>query len=124
MHVICRQAPDDATRTTPDIGSKSSPVIVCRNCSYQVTTPDERMKMNGAFLHTFANPHGHVFEIGCFQQAWGCIPASVSSLEFTWFAGYAWQIGICANCGAHLGWIFTSGTHRFFGLIVDKLRFP
>jgi peptide methionine sulfoxide reductase MsrB len=45
-------------------------------------------------------------------------------MEFTWFAGYAWQVGICGNCDAHLGWIFTSDPHRFYGLILERLRFP
>lgn len=124
MLVICKKEPDAEILEKPGNGFVDSPVIVCRTCSYTVTTPDNRMNMNGRFLHAFANPHGHVFEIGCFNRAGGCISASLPSVEFTWFAGYAWQIGICANCAEHLGWIFVSENFRFFGLIVDKLIFP
>ncbi len=124
MYLVCKQTPDTITLEKSETGFSSSPVIVCRNCSHHVTYPDNRIQMNGRFLHTFANPLGHVFEIGCFNQAKGCIPVSLPSMEFTWFAGYAWQVGVCANCAGHLGWIFTSEGDRFFGLIVDKLNFP
>ena len=124
MHTICKTETDAEILEKTDTEFAASPVIVCRTCSHTVTAPENRMKMNGRFLHAFANPHGHVFEIGCFNRATGCIPASLPSEEFTWFAGYAWQIGLCANCAEHLGWIFVSEDSRFFGLIVDKLRFP
>jgi len=80
--------------------------------------------MEGAFRHTFANPHGYLFEIGCFGDAWGCAPASPPSSEFSWFKGYLWKIGVCRGCSTHLGWVFLSDVHRFFGLILDKLIFP
>ncbi len=124
MLVICKKESDPEILEKSAKGFADSPVIVCRTCSHKVTTPDNRLEMNGRFLHAFANPHGHVFEIGCFSRAGGCISASLPSMAFTWFAGYAWQIGICANCTEHLGWIFVSKKFRFFGLIVEKLIFP
>jgi len=124
MCIVCKQTPDTITLEKSETGFSSSPVIVCRNCGHVVSCPDHCIQMNGMFLHTFANPQGHVFEIGCFNQAEGCIPASQASMEFTWFSGYAWRIGVCANCAGHLGWIFTCEGDRFFGLIVDKLIFP
>lgn len=124
MHITCKKEPDTEILEKTGSGLAASPVIVCRTCRHMVTMPDNRIKMNGRFLHAFANPHGHVFEIACFNRAGGCVPASLPSEEFTWFAGYAWQIGICANCAEHLGWIFISEDVRFFGLIVDKLIFP
>ncbi|HKK99101.1 MAG TPA: hypothetical protein VJ943_02545, partial [Desulfotignum sp.] len=69
MPIICKTALDAKIQEKPGTGFADSPVIVCRFCSHTVTTPDNRMKMNGRFLHAFANPHGHVFEIGCFKQA-------------------------------------------------------
>ncbi len=124
MISVCRQPVDVLTRENPVAEDRSSPVIVCRNCLFSVTDPEQRMTMEGAFLHTFANPHGHVFEIGCFSRAPGCVEGSASSMEFTWFAGYAWQVGICGSCATHLGWIFTADTRRFYGLILDRLHFP
>ncbi|HXS18782.1 MAG TPA: hypothetical protein VN764_16400, partial [Polyangiaceae bacterium] len=29
-----------------------------------------------------------------------------ATAEFTWFSGYAWSIGSCAWCHAHIGWRF------------------
>ncbi|MCF8093360.1 MAG: hypothetical protein K9K21_00725 [Desulfotignum sp.] len=124
MDILCRTSPEVVTREKNITGSGSAPAIVCRNCNHHVTDPDQQIKMDGSFLHTFANPHGHVFEIGCFNRAKGCVRASAPSVEFTWFAGYAWEIGICANCAVHLGWIFTSKQHCFFGLILERLVLP
>lgn len=124
MDIVCRQPtvlePQKKSAADPHF----LPAIVCRNCSHPVTDPTQRINMNGGFYHTFANPHGQVFEIGCFQRAPGCAAASDLSVEFTWFAGYAWQVGICTNCAGHLGWVFTAPGHRFFGLILDRLVFP
>lgn len=124
MEILCKQENETRTETETDTDSSEAPVIVCRNCYNLVTEPSHQIQVNDAFTHTFANPHGHVFEIGCFSQAPGCVTASPASSEFTWFKGYQWKIGICTQCAVHLGWIFTSESHRFFGLIMDKLIFP
>ena len=29
-----------------------------------------------------------------------------ATVEFTWFAGYSWQIPLCGGCGNQLGWLF------------------
>ena len=110
------------TKTQSDVAE--APVIVCRACHAMITEPDDQTTRDGAFAHTFANPHGYVFEIGCFAQAPGCVAASPFSSEFTWFAGYQWQAAACGRCGDHKGWIFVSEKDRFFGLIFDKLIFP
>ena len=99
-------------------------IIVCARCLFPVTDPSKQITVKGSFSHIFANPHGHVFEIGCFSDADGCISASPKSDEFSWFSGCEWQIGICKNCAVHLGWIFTSRDERFYGLILEKIIFP
>jgi hypothetical protein len=124
MTTVCRQFVDVMTREDTFAEDRFSPVIVCRSCLFTVTDPEQRMTVEGEFLHAFANPHGHVFEIGCFSRAPGCVKGSEPSMEFTWFAGYAWQVGICGNCAAHLGWIFSGESHQFYGLILEKLLFP
>jgi hypothetical protein len=74
-------------------------------------------------VHTFANPHGLVFEIGCFREAAGCSLLGAPTDEFTWFHGFRWRVACCMRCLCHLGWCFTSGAGgRFFGLIVDRLE--
>lgn len=100
-------------------------VIVCRECRNHITDPSRRVSVDGAHYHTFANPHGHIFEIGCFQSADGCRGIGPASKEFTWFKGYDWQIVVCSGCMAHLGWFFSAaGDFHFFGLILDRLISP
>lgn len=97
-------------------------VIVCRQCRHHITDEGQRISIDGAHRHTFANPHGHVYDIACFGSAVGCYGAGPPSGEFAWFKGYSWQILICAGCMTHLGWFFiSSGGRHFSGLIVDRL---
>ena len=99
--------------------------ILCRQCGQAITRPRERIEVQGAHRHTFANPHGLVFEIGCFKNAMGCGYAGQPTDEFTWFAGYLWRICFCAACLTHLGWVFSSpGGSAFHGLILDRLIEP
>jgi hypothetical protein len=99
--------------------------ILCRQCRQAITRPDDRLSIQGAHRHTFANPHGIVFDIGCFRSVIGCGYAGAASDEFTWFAGYNWRICYCRMCLTHLGWIFGSKAgDTFHGLILDKLIEP
>lgn len=100
---------------------KATPLIFCRNCNYPVTRPSERIEVDAAHRHTFANPNGYLFEIGCFRSADGCGTTGMKSTEFAWFRGYTWQIGICRKCHIHLGWRFQSGADQFYGLILTRL---
>jgi hypothetical protein len=89
-----------------------------------ITHPDERIRVQGAHEHTFANPHGLVFRIGCFRSAAGCGYTGLPTMEFTWFRGFTWRIALCANCLINVGWLFAStGGGRFHGLILDRLIF-
>lgn len=103
--------------------------LVCAACGERVTTLKERMEKNGAHAHTFTNPHGLTFEIGCFKHAPGCRPVGEATEAWTWFPGYAWRVGVCAACGAHLGWGYEPANpdpedSGFFGLILDRLARP
>ena len=99
--------------------------ILCRQCRQAITRSADRIAIQGSHQHTFANPHGIVFEIGCFRSVKGCGYAGAASDEFTWFAGYTWRVCYCAMCLTHLGWIFSSrGGDLFHGLILDKLIEP
>jgi hypothetical protein len=98
-------------------------IIVCRQCNLPITRPAERINKDGAHRHTFANPHGIVYEIGCFRTAIGCGYTGPASDEFTWFKGYDWRIAVCRACLTHLGWLFSSaGSDQFHGLILDRLK--
>ena len=83
------------------------------------------MAMQGAHQHTFANPHGVVFEIGCFKNATGCGYAGAATDEFSWFAGYSWRICFCSMCLTHPGWLFTSNAgDGFHAFILDRILEP
>lgn len=99
--------------------------ILCRQCRQAVTRSEERISTQGAHRHTFANPHGLVFEIGCFRDCMGCGYAGAASDEFSWFAGYRWRVCFCSHCLTHLGWLFSStGGDGFHGLILERLLEP
>ncbi len=94
--------------------------LLCRSCQAPITTSVERFEKQGKHLHTFFNPAGIVYEIGCFRRAPGCQVYGVPSSEFAWFAGYSWQVVYCRSCQRHLGWKFTADD-GFFGLVVNQL---
>lgn len=99
--------------------------IRCRVCRLEITTPSDRVAVNGAHKHTFANPHGLVFEIGCFGAVRHCGYVGEPTDEFTWFPGYRWRIVFCGRCLTHLGWVFLStGRDSFHGLILNRLEMP
>lgn len=96
--------------------------LLCRRCLSLITSDRQRISVNGAHCHTFANPHGIVFEIGCFRNAAGCGTVGKPTSEFTWFAGYQWRIAVCGACLTHMGWRFDSASGPgFYGLILDCL---
>ena len=100
----------------------SMEAVVCRQCLHEITSTAESRTVHGAHAHTFANPEGLVFEIGCYADAWGCGYVGAASAEFTWFSGYLWRIAVCANCHTHLGWRFSgSDGHYFHGLITSRI---
>jgi hypothetical protein len=113
---------EDETDTTE---GDDEEYIRCRHCHQVITKPSERVEIHGSHQHTFANPHGIVFHIGCFRSCTGCGYVGPVSGEFTWFKGFKWRIAICTMCLTHLGWLFTSsGGHSFNGLILDRLTSP
>jgi DNA-directed RNA polymerase subunit N (RpoN/RPB10) len=93
----------------------------CKSCGHVITSENERITVNESHQHTCKNPSGYVFTFGCFRDAPGCLVAGPAVLEHTWFAGYRWQIAVCASCGDHLGWLFRN-QDRFFALITNKLK--
>lgn len=113
--VIDRQEQDEE-------GTQKHPSLLCRVCSHTITSEDQRIEVAGSHRHTFFNPAGIVFELGCFAKAPGCGLLGEASDEFSWFTGYVWRVALCVRCGAHLGWHFQSGETGFYGLIVSNLQ--
>lgn len=108
------------TGTDFDLAQES--YIICRNCGNIITSLESMISMNGQHQHTFINPSGIIFTIGCFSKAEGCITSGEPTSDFTWFDLYSWNHALCANCLFHLGWFYDSGSDSFFGLILDNLR--
>ena len=120
-----RRAPELAEKEAPEQVPEEEEYILCRQCRQAITRPAERITVHGSHGHTFANPHGIVFEIGCFKTAQGCGYAGPPSTEFTWFSGYAWRVCYCTLCMTHLGWIFIAESgDSFHGFILDRLIQP
>lgn len=116
-----RSAKDKPDEDPPE----SEEFIRCRACLRVVTHSRERIEVQGGHQHSFANPSGVVFEIGCFGAAIGCAYAGPATDEFSWFRGYRWKIAVCGGCLSHLGWRFSSaGGHLFHGLILNRLIEP
>lgn len=101
--------------------AKRRKLLLCLQCQGPITWADARIDVKGSHLHSFFNPHGIIFHIGCFSEAPGCAPASLPSSEFTWFPGYSWQVAHCGNCHEHLGWAFQGEHGSFHGLILNRL---
>ncbi|WP_051261450.1 cereblon family protein [Desulfovibrio inopinatus] len=98
----------------------------CRMCGHVITFGTSAIALFGASRHVFFNPHGQMFEIGLFSQAPGCVGVGVTTTEFTWFPGFAWQATLCRQCNIHLGWVYTSidassRPDAFYGLIMGLL---
>jgi hypothetical protein len=113
--------PDTGIVEKEDAGAEERRHLVCRTCGTVITRGEWGIEVNGAHRHTFMNPGGIVFLIGCFSEAGGCYVLGAPTNEYTWFAGYAWRYVVCAGCLSHLGWHYRAGEAGFFGLTLDQL---
>lgn len=97
----------------------------CRACGHAITSAADRVRIADKHEHRFLNPHGFVFDIGCFRRAPGCRLLGEPSHEFSWFPPLAWRMADCGACGDHLGWGFDApGQVVFFGLVLNRLVGP
>lgn len=110
---------DAAQETDPTVRKWQ---IVCSACSQVITGDSERISINGSHEHTFANPQGIIFQIGCFASAAGCVQVGAATDQWSWFKGYYWKIVCCSICHSHLGWAYLfAGEVRFYGFILSRL---
>jgi hypothetical protein len=101
---------------------ESENFILCRNCGNKITSPELIIAVHGMHKHTFTNPAGIAYQIGCFSDADGCMIYGDPTRDYTWFKGFSWSLGLCSNCFTHLGWFYKSEDKSFFGLILDRLK--
>lgn len=105
-----------------DIEEKEEDYLLCRQCLQFITSKADMIEVQRSHWHTFANPEGILFEIGCFRKAKGCWYVGPAIKEFSWFTGFSWRVAICSKCLTHLGWLYTSfDDESFHGLILDRL---
>ena len=95
----------------------------CAACGAEVARDSDRISLDREQTRAFVNPDGFEYVIAGFARAGGCREISEPSTYWSWFPGCAWQVCVCAGCGAHLGWKF-SGRATFYGLSLDRLRAP
>ncbi|MCK4836556.1 MAG: hypothetical protein KAT17_07955 [Candidatus Aminicenantes bacterium] len=103
------------------ISEKEKNDILCRTCKNKISAIDKMIEIDGKHKHTFKNPIGIAFEIGCFLTASGCTVLGTPTLEHSWFSGLSWNFALCSHCFSHLGWYFQSSKESFFGLILENL---
>jgi len=111
-----RLKPEGETET-----EKEKNPILCKICGHEITASELSAVVNGSHEHSFVNPAGIPYRIGCFADAYGCVIHGIQTDAFTWFAGFCWRLCSCAHCFTQLGWHYQSGPGNFFGLILDKL---
>ncbi|MBN2497280.1 MAG: hypothetical protein JXR96_21990 [Deltaproteobacteria bacterium] len=96
--------------------------VVCAGCGFGISSSDQAVEVDGRHAHTFFNPAGILFEIGCYREASGCIAHGRPTDEFAWFPGFNWRYAACGGCGQHLGWLFESRAgSAFFGLVLERI---
>jgi len=109
-------------RSEKKFGIKEEQYILCRNCHYKITSPRYVITVNGRHRHTFINPAGITYQIGCFSEAEGCVVTGEPTYEYTWFQGFMWSYCLCARCYVHIGWFYQGDSEYFYGLILDMLK--
>ncbi|HEV8248060.1 MAG TPA: cereblon family protein [Polyangiaceae bacterium] len=114
-------APGDSPLLEPRLTESPSSRIFCAACGYFITSPDQRIAVDGSHEHEFMNPAGLRFRIRCFASAPGTAGAGEVSQVWTWFPGYAWQAVLCRGCLRHLGWSYVRTESSFFGLIAERI---
>jgi hypothetical protein len=116
-------SPRDETLRGPSSAPEEAlarPCWCCVLCGLTITDREQSILVAGRHIHRCTNPAGLTFVIGCFCQARGCGVVGEPTPEWTWFAGYRWQLALCRQCGLHLGWRYM-GADSFYGLILDQL---
>jgi len=103
-------------------GIKEDRFILCRNCNNKITSPHYVITVNGHHRHTFINPAGITYQIGCFSKADGCLTIGEPTIEYTWFEGFKWNYSLCGKCYIHLGWFYQGNSEKFYGLILEMLK--
>ncbi len=113
-------------RDAPGPDTEAEDAIACATCDAVVSA--ERLVFSvegGDAVGIFPNPYGQLKEIVTVKDAWGLESIGPGTTDFTWFAGYEWQVAYCASCRTHLGWRYDAdgaAISRFYGLLLVAIR--
>jgi len=110
-----------SVRPASDEATAQAAWLKCAHCGSRVARTSDRIEVNSHHEHTFINPVGVIYKIGCFKVASGVIEVGPSTTEFSWFSGHSWRCLACGGCEVHLGWSFTAVGSCFLGLILSQL---
>lgn len=116
-----RAAPGAAPAADAIASAADGDWVACAACRGFVAESRARFSVDGAHSHSFINPAGLIFRVSCFAAAPGVVPVGDESHDFTWFAGFAWRVALCATCGEHLGWSYRRLRSGFVALIDDRV---
>ena len=114
---------EDAQQAGGAVAAQDGSAWRCAACGAEIALDRDRIPLDGHETRAFVNPDGFEYVIAGFTKAGGCREVSAPSWYWSWFPGCAWQISVCAACGAHLGWRF-SGQSAFYGLSLSRLTAP
>jgi hypothetical protein len=117
-HPSLPEVTPEQARTEP---ARGGGYWVCARCARFVVDGRARIEVDGAFAHSFINPAGAIFRVGCFAAAPGAVPWGEPSAHWTWFPGFEWRVAVCRSCATHLGWLYTAANASFVGLILDRI---
>lgn len=104
-----------------DSATREEEWIRCAACGHALAPARARIEVERKHVHTFVNPAGFEYTIRCFADAPGCRGVREESTFWSWFRGFAWRMGACGGCGAHVGWSFRKEESVFWGLVVDRI---
>ncbi len=96
--------------------------VRCAYCKTVITYQGNAEQVQGKHVHSFINPGGFEFTIGCYRRAW-CKIMGLPMLEWSWFKPYTWQYALCPQCQELLGWFYHNAPDNssFYGLILDRI---
>jgi hypothetical protein len=116
-----RGAPREDATPASDDATAVERAIRCAQCGHALARERDRIEADGAHTHTFVNPSGEEYRIGCYRDASGCVGFGETESFWSWFPGRAWRVSLCGACAAHVGWSFHAGESVFWGLILDRV---
>lgn len=114
-------ATDEVVDEETESSEEEEKAVLCAECGHEITSHRHKFSKDGGFEHSFVNPAGIMYRVGCFREAPGVGPTGRESDEFSWFDGYTWQVVVCKDCMTHLGWSYWSDEDSFYGLILPRL---